>query len=334
MTALPPPTPPARLPTYFLAHGNVQWLASPTASGPRFLACLGRRILQAWPAAARPRAVLIVSAHWETSPDLRVTSVQKHKLLYDYYGFPDKFYNIKYPVDGEPEVAAETARLLAAAGFTVADETERGLDHGAFGPLLYMFPNQELPVVQLSLPNTGQPDDYFRMGAALAPLRDRGVLILGTGYVTHNLMAFRASYYSAGRGGADHGSSPSQPPDWAADFVSCVRAAVGTGADAGDDVSGTSSTSASAASGIEVRRRALAATFQAPTFKMAAPSPEHYAPVLVAGGAGGADAGVLINEGWDSMTFTLCEDSYRFGAEPVAVGAPRDAPDAFAADEA
>ncbi|KAJ1550209.1 hypothetical protein HK405_001147, partial [Cladochytrium tenue] len=135
MAATPPTAP--RLPAYFLAHGNPYWLVTPTESGPRFLSKLGRRILQ-WPAAARPRAVLIVSAHWETSPGLRVTSVQKHKLLYDYYGFPDSFYDIQYPADGEPEVAAEASRLLSAAGFAVANETKRGLDHGAFTPLLYL----------------------------------------------------------------------------------------------------------------------------------------------------------------------------------------------------
>ncbi|KAI9328045.1 putative 4,5-DOPA dioxygenase extradiol [Zopfochytrium polystomum] len=278
---------PPRQPSYFLAHGNPSWLVSPELSGPQFLVALGKQILAA---PVRPRAVVVVSAHWETAPELRVTTNAQHSLLYDYYNFPAHFYDVKYPAAGAPDVAAKASGLLNAAGFKVADETERGLDHGAFTILLYLFPNQEIPVIQLSLPDTTDPAAYLKMGRALAPLRDDNVLIVGGGIVTHNLGVFRQQRRT--------GEQATAPPQWANDFVAVVRGAV------------------LGAKTAEERAAALLKTFEAPSYKMASPTPDHYAPLLVAAGAGLDDEPELINEGWDPMTFSFSDDSYRFGPQP------------------
>ncbi|KAI9338279.1 Extradiol ring-cleavage dioxygenase, class III enzyme, subunit B [Zopfochytrium polystomum] len=280
---------PPRQPAYFLAHGNPYWIVAPQESGPRYLASLGKKILAS---DKRPTSVLVISAHWETSNGLKVTTAAQHDLLYDYYGFPKSFYDVRYPARGSPDLAARTSQLLQSAGFKVTSEPKRGLDHGAFTPLMYMFPNRELPVVQLSLPVTrggagGGPEEYLRMGRALAPLRDEGVLVLGLGYVTHNLRVFQTMGIGNARA----------PPEWATDFTRRVRAAV-----------------VDAAPGAE-RDAALLATYEAPSYRMASPSPEHYAPVLVAAGAGMDDKGVLVNEGWDSQTFSFSEDCFRFGSD-------------------
>jgi len=137
----------------------------------------------------RPTAILVISAHWETSNELRVSSVERNTLLYDYSGFPSNTYELKYPAPGSPTLANDVVKLLdnhkGLNGVKTRLETNRGLDHGVFIPLLLVYPDASIPVVQLSLHDSLDPALHVEIGRALAPLRARGVLILGSGQATH-----------------------------------------------------------------------------------------------------------------------------------------------------
>lgn len=165
-----------RQPTLFLSHG-----APPLADDQ-----LWTRQLADWSASLpKPERILMVSAHWEAKPIALSAHRTKVPLLYDFWGFPDKYYTVTYDAPLAPELAAETMKLLG----TEADDETRGLDHGAYVPLVEMFPEADVPVVQLSLP-TLSPTELFEVGRQLAPLRDRGTLIIGSGFTTHNLRWF------------------------------------------------------------------------------------------------------------------------------------------------
>jgi 4,5-DOPA dioxygenase extradiol len=148
----------------------------------------------------RPKAIVVVSAHWEARP-LAIGATRPLPLIYDFYGFPDRFYRLQYPAPGAPAVAQRVRELLAAANIPCVDEPERGLDHGSYIPLLCMYPQADIPVLQISLPSE-QPAELLAMGRALAPLRREGVLLIGSGFLTHNLRAL----------------SLRSTPGWARDF--------------------------------------------------------------------------------------------------------------------
>jgi len=131
----------------------------------------------------RPEAIVVVSAHWEQHP-LAIGATRPIPLIYDFYGFPERFYTLQYPAPGAPAVAD---RVRALAGRTI-DEPARGLDHGAYIPLMCMYPEADVPVLQISLPSE-DPKELFEIGRKLAPLRDEGVLLIGSGFLTHNLRA-------------------------------------------------------------------------------------------------------------------------------------------------
>ena len=146
--------------------------------------------------AAPPRALLVVSAHWEEATPTVMTSPAP-PMLYDYYGFPPEAYEIKWPAPGDPALAARVRELLAGAGFATAEDAARGFDHGTFTPLKQAYPNADVPVVQLSLLGSLDAAQHLAMGRALAPLRDEGVFIVGSGDTFHNMRAFRARDASA-----------------------------------------------------------------------------------------------------------------------------------------
>lgn len=172
------PVSPDRTPALFVAHGNPMNALGRT----RFA-----RFLRSWgEALPRPRAILCVSAHWE-APALTAGSAETPATLHDFWGFPDELFALRYPAPGDPALAVRAASLLGAAGMPCGTDAGRGLDHGAWAPLLLLFPRADVPVVQLSLVRRGRLDDLVSVGRALAPLRDEGVLLLGSGNLVHNL---------------------------------------------------------------------------------------------------------------------------------------------------
>ena len=137
----------------------------------------------------RPRAIVVISAHWEMSRPTLLAPVRP-SLLYDYYGFPEESYAISYPAPGEPRLAAELATLLQQAGLPTARDEERGFDHGVFVPLKIMYPEADIPLVQLSLLADLDPGTHLQLGEALAPLNHPDLLVIGSGFSFHNMRAF------------------------------------------------------------------------------------------------------------------------------------------------
>jgi 4,5-DOPA dioxygenase extradiol len=169
---------PERMPAIYLSHG-----APPLADDPLWPAELA-----AWSAdLPKPKAVLMVSAHWEEAP-LALGATTTIPLVYDFWGFPQHYYEVQYRAPGAPALAASVRKLLHAPGLEVQDEPSRGLDHGAYVPLVEMYPEADVPVLQVSMP-TLEPEQLMAIGRRLAPLRDEGVLIVGSGFFTHNLRA-------------------------------------------------------------------------------------------------------------------------------------------------
>jgi 4,5-DOPA dioxygenase extradiol len=230
-----------RMPTVYIGHG-----APPLADD-----ALWPDELAAWSAALpRPKSILVVSAHWEDAP-LALGAVRPVPLVYDFWGFPEKYYQVKYAAPGAPELAQSVRGLLRSSQMPVQDVPERGLDHGAYVPLVEMYPDADIPVLQISMP-TLDPVQLMEVGRRLAPLRDEGVLIMGSGFFTHNLRA-------ATRDGSVS-SVMSEFDDW------------GKRALAAGDVDGL----------LDFERRS-------PSGKLAHPRTEHFAPLFVALGAAGDD---------------------------------------------
>ncbi|MDD0841625.1 DODA-type extradiol aromatic ring-opening family dioxygenase [Pseudomonas sp. Gutcm_11s] len=185
------------LPALFISHGSPMLALEPGASGPA-LARLAAQL-------PRPRAILVVSAHWE-SPELRIGSSPQPATWHDFGGFPAPLYAVQYPAPGAPQLALEVQRLLGAAGLSSSLDPQRPLDHGAWVPLSLMYPQADVPVLQLSLPSHAGPELQIRVGQALAELREQGVLLLGSGSITHNL------------GELDWRAGPEAITPWAAEF--------------------------------------------------------------------------------------------------------------------
>ncbi|MBK8172545.1 MAG: dioxygenase [Sandaracinaceae bacterium] len=171
-----------RQPAVFIAHGapflldDTEWVNQ----------------LHSWSQSmARPKAVLMLSAHWDQLP-LQIGATRTVPLVYDFYGFPERYYKVQYASPGAPELAARVRELLRAGEIAFAESPERGLDHGAYVPLIAMYPEADVPVLQISLPGLS-PQALFTLGQKLAPLRDEGVLIAGSGFLTHNMSAFMAT---------------------------------------------------------------------------------------------------------------------------------------------
>ncbi len=170
-------SPPAgRMPAIFLAHGSPMLLDDEA----------WMKELANWGAAMpRPRALLILSAHWLDAP-LTIGATRTVPLVYDFYGFPERYYAVKYASPGAPELAKRVRGLVEKSGQAVASDENRGLDHGAYVPLIPMYPSADIPVLQVSVPSS-DPAKLLELGRVLAPLRDEGVLIMGSGFLTHNM---------------------------------------------------------------------------------------------------------------------------------------------------
>lgn len=237
------------MPSLFLSHGAPTLPLTDTPARD-FLVRAGGMV-------PRPKAILVVSAHWETAAPT-VSSVALNETIHDFYGFPRPLYEMRYPAPGAPQVAARISELLQAAGIHCNTDHRRGLDHGAWVPLLLMYPKADIPVLQLSIQTDLGPAHHLRLGRALAPLREEDVLIIASGSFTHDLSEFR-------------GRAPNDPaPDWVNRFADWFDAAL-TGQHT-DDL-------------IDYRRKAPFATKNHP-------SEEHLLPLYVALGAAGPHAEV------------------------------------------
>ncbi len=237
--------PTRRMPVLYLSHG-----APPLADDS-----VWKRQLADWAGALpRPRAILVVSAHWESAP-ATVGATTTVPLVYDFWGFPERYYQVRYPAPGAPWLAKRVAALLSEPGQEVREDQARGLDHGAYVPLVEMYPKADIPVLQLSLP-TLDPKALLRVGGRLAELRDEGVLIVGSGFFTHNLAAMRFSP-----------TPDAVPPAWSAEFDHW-------GEEALDRLDLDS---------------LLDFENKAPAGRLAHPRTEHFAPIFVTLGAGEAD---------------------------------------------
>ncbi|MFJ7145677.1 DODA-type extradiol aromatic ring-opening family dioxygenase [Pseudomonas protegens] len=166
------------LPSLFISHGSPMLALEPGASGPA-LANLAAQL-------PRPKAILVVSAHWE-SQDLRVSAHPHPATWHDFGGFPAALFAVQYPAPGDPELAAQVVELLKAEGLPAQLDNQRPFDHGAWVPLSLMYPQADIPVIQLSLPSRLGPALQTHIGHALASLREQGVLLIGSGSITHNL---------------------------------------------------------------------------------------------------------------------------------------------------
>ncbi len=271
-------TEPVRLPTYFISHGGGPW---PWIKDllPGDLEPMERH-LQAIPAdlGLTPRVVLVVSAHWEEREFTVQTSPQP-TMYYDYGGFPEFTYHLQYPSPGSPEVADRVRDLLTGAGITSAEDAQRGYDHGAFVPLAVMYPEASVPVLQLSIRAGYNVDDHLALGRALAPLRDEGVLIVGSGFTFHNMRAFG----EAGRVGS-------------AEFDAWLKSAVVDGP-------------------VSERTERLRNWVEAPSARFAHPAEDHLIPLHVVVGAAEGDRGVMAYHQEDVYD-AIVASSYRFGVLP------------------
>lgn len=245
-------TTPERMPAMYLGHG-----APPLVDDP-----LWTTQLAAWAGALpRPTAILVVSAHWEAAPLTVGATDDAAPLVYDFWGFPERYYRATYPAPGAPGLAGNIRALLTGVE-PVAQAPDRGLDHGAYVPLTVMYPAADIPVLQVSMP-TLDPGRLLRIGAALRPLRDEGVLIMGSGFLTHGLPFLRDFRFDA------------PPPGWSTEFDLWAGEALDRG-----DVD------------------ALAGFRQAPGAKYAHPTTEHFAPLFVSLGAAGGPAPVTTITGY------------------------------------
>lgn len=183
------------LPTLFIPHGAgpcffMEWTRGPADTWDRTAAWL-RGLVADLP--ERPKAILVVSGHWE-APQFTVGSAPKPPMLFDYYGFPEETYRLRFDAPGSPALAKRVRELLGEAGFPTSEDAERGYDHGVFVPLKLAVPDADIPVVQLSLRSDLDPQAHLTAGRALAPLRDEGVLIVGSGMSWHNMRGFTPAF--------------------------------------------------------------------------------------------------------------------------------------------
>ena len=261
-----------RLPSLFISHGAPTFALEPGLAGPR-LAALGRAL-------PRPDAVLVVSPHWMT-PTPVVSTALMPLTIHDFGGFDPALYQLNYPAPGHGPLAQRAVDCLQQAGWKAQPDEGRGLDHGAWVPLRFLFPDADVPVFQVSLPSQLDAQSAWALGQALAPLALEGVLVVGSGSLTHNLREVRFA--------------PGPSEAYVAEFAAWVREAVEQGDSA----------------------RLLRTLDDAPHAHRAHPTPEHFWPLLVAAGAAGATSSAQVIEGGVTHG-VLAMDSYVFGGSKSA----------------
>ncbi len=261
------------LPSLYISHGSPMTALQPGATGAR-LAELAQALL-------RPKAIVIASAHWLARSPL-VGGAAQPETIHDFYGFPRELYQLRYPAPGAPALAARVAGLLDHAGLAPQLDPQRGLDHGAWVPLHLLYPAADIPVVPLSIQPELGPAHQYAVGRALAPLREEGVLVIGSGSITHNLHDLRSGY------------SAEREAPYVRPFIGWVEQKLAAG-----DIDAL----------LDYRR-------QAPFAQHAHPTDEHFLPLYVALGAAGDGAQAQRIDAGIDLGF-LAMDIYRFdGARP------------------
>ncbi len=245
-----------RMPAIFIGHGSPM----EAIENDTFTETLGAIGLQL----PRPRAVLVASAHWEEPAPLRVTASARPSTIHDFGGFPDELHAFDYPAPGDPALARAIVDRLFEAGVPATIDSQRGLDHGCWAPLCRIFPKADIPVLQIGLPRPSDPARLVKAGAALAGLRDDGVLMLGTGNVTHNLRMVR------------FGDKDRTPDDWAVRFDAWAWERI-----RGNDLE------------LMMKYRS-----EAPDAHLAAPTTDHIDPLFFVMGAGAGEPAVPLFEGY------------------------------------
>jgi aromatic ring-opening dioxygenase catalytic subunit (LigB family) len=268
----------SRLPTYFIPHGGgpcffMDWtlMGGPADTWKATEAWL-RGIAQSLP--ERPKAIVVVSGHWE-EPAFTASTAAHPSMIYDYTGFPPHTYQLQYPAPGAPELAARIVELLTAAGLPARTDPSRGFDHGIFIPFLLIFPDADIPVVPLSLKQDLDPAEHLAAGKALSALRDEGVLIVGSGMSYHNMRAFRTP-----------------------------------AATQGSEIFDKWLTSAVAEPDPALRRDKLAHWQDGPAARDAHPREEHLIPLMVAAGAASEAPGERV---FSDVAMMARLSGYRFG---------------------
>jgi len=265
-----------RLPTYFVSHGGGPWPWLKAEYGAAYDLLEAALVDMRRQIGTRPKAVLVVSGHWE-APQFSVSSGQAPGMIYDYGGFPPHTYQVRYPAPGEPQLAARVAALLGDAGHPAVLDAERGFDHGTFSMLYPVYPEADVPTVQLSLRRDLDPLAHIEAGRALAPLREEGVLIIGSGLSYHNLRQF-------GPNGRDASHA----------FDAWLQRTL-----------------------LELapreREAALLRWSEAPAARAAHPREEHLLPLMVALGAAEGEAAACVYHE-DAFFGSLAVSSFRFGA--------------------
>ncbi|MBD8732147.1 DODA-type extradiol aromatic ring-opening family dioxygenase [Pseudomonas sp. CFBP 13710] len=256
-----------RSPVLFVSHGSPMFAVEPGLAG-KHLAELGREL-------PRPEAIVILSPHWMTRGDIRMTASAAPPTIHDFGGFPDALYRIQYPAPGAPALAARIVDMLQAGGWQSRLDAERGLDHGAWVPLLYLAPDADIPVIQVSMPAALDTHQAWKLGQALQPLRDMNVLIVASGSLTHNLYEFR--------GATPHGAQ------YVKDFAAWTAKTLASG-----DLHAL----------LDYRQ-------YAPSAERAHPTDEHFMPLFIALGAAGEQYETRVIEGGVEYG-VLAMDSYLF----------------------
>ena len=257
-----------KLPTLFLSHGSPMHAINAGKAG------------EVWAAVAKqlpqPKAVLMVTAHWESNLPM-LSGNPKPSMIYDFGGFPEELYKIVYGAPGSPDIAARAQGLLKDAGFTAGIDGCRGYDHGTWVPLLKMYPDANIPIVQLSVQTAMNPRHHYELGRALAPLTQEGVLIVGSGHLTHNLRDWMMT-----RGQGPRAAYAQKFQSWVFDQL--------------------------AAHDVETLTRYRQ---ESPDAVRAHPTEEHFLPLFVALGAAGEDAiPTRIYDGFEGNALAM--DAYRF----------------------
>jgi 4,5-DOPA dioxygenase extradiol len=262
-----------KLPTLFVSHG-APTIAIQQTPATAFFRRAGVEFERDW---GKPRAILCVSAHWETDAPA-ASVVAAPETIYDFYGFPPQLYRLRYPAPGAPELARRAAVVLAGGGIPCSLDPQRGLDHGAWMPLLMMWPDARIPVAQFAIQHELGPAHHWRLGAALAPLRQEGVLILASGGAVHNV------------GDAMRRGPGAEAPPWSTDFAAWLGHAIAAGAR--EDL-------------LDYRRRA-------PGAERAHPRDEHLLPLFVAAGAAQGEGARQIHASFDYGSLSMA--AWEFGA--------------------